>query len=143
MLHDVIALGIGQRVVGLAQMPLAGEVGLVARLLENGAQGPFRLRQSAALALEGHRRHAAAVRYAPGLDRRTPRRTARLGIEGKERHALVRHPVEVGCGHAASFAAAVDAEITPTGVVGDDQENVGLRRCEGKARGDGHQECDQ
>ena len=53
ILHLVVALRVGQRVVGFAQVPLAGEEGFVAARLEHRGQCPFRRRQSAALALEG------------------------------------------------------------------------------------------
>ena len=128
VLHLVVALGVGQRVVGLAEVPLAGEEGLVARRLQHRRQGPLRRRQAAALALEGHGGHAAAVRDAPGLHGRPARRAARLGVEREERHALVRQTVDVGRGHAAPLAAAVGAEVAVAGVVGHDQDDVGLLR---------------
>ena len=90
VLHHVVALGVGQRVVGLAQVPLAGEVGLVAGRLEDRGQRPLRLRQSAALALEGHGGHAAAVGDAAGLHGGAARRATRLGVEREERHAFAR-----------------------------------------------------
>ncbi len=143
VLHHVVALGVGQRVVGLTQMPLAGEVGLVARGLEDGGQGPLRLRQPAALALEGHRRHAAAVRDASGLHRRAPRRAAGLRVEREEGHPLVRHAVEGGRGHSAPFAASIGTEVPIAGVVRHDQQDVRLRRGEGEAREEGQQECNE
>jgi hypothetical protein len=65
--HLVVALGVGQRVVGFAEMPFAGEEGPVAPGLEHRGERPLGRRQAAALALEGHGRHAAAVRDAAGL----------------------------------------------------------------------------
>src|SRR6185437_16931533 len=60
-LHDVIAMRIGQRVIGLAEMPFAGEVGFVAAGFELGGEGPFGLGQSPALPLERDGCHAAAI----------------------------------------------------------------------------------
>ena len=143
ILHLVVALGVGQRVVGLAEVPLAGEECLVAARLQHGGQRPLRRRQAAALALEGHGRHAAAVRNAAGLHRGAAGRAARLGVEREERHALVRQPVDVGRRHAAPVAAAVGAEVAIAGVVGDDQDDVrfgGLRGGRGHhQRGRSHQ----
>ena len=70
ILHLVVALGGGQRVIRLAQVPLAREEGLVAGLLQHRGQRPLRRRQPTALALEGHGGHAAAVGDAPRLHRR-------------------------------------------------------------------------
>ena len=128
ILHLVVALGVGQRVVGLAQVPFAGEVGLVAALLQHRRQRPFRRRQAAALALEGHGRHAAAVGDAARLHRRPSRRAARLGVEGEEGHALAGQAVDVRRRHAAPFAAAIRTEVTVAGVVGHDEQDVGLLR---------------
>ena len=139
VLHLVVALGVGQRVVGLAQMPLAGEEGLVARRLQDRRQRPLLLRQPAALPLEGHRGHAAAVRDAPGLHRRAAGRAARLGVEREERHPLARQAVEARRGHPAPGAAAVGARVAVAEVVGQDQDDVGLllrgRRRSGQAYG--------
>ncbi len=126
ILHLVVALRIGQRVVGFAQMPLAGEEGLVAAGLEHRSERPFRLRQAAALALEGHGGHAAAIGNTAGLHRRTAGRAARLRIEGEERHALVREAIDVGCRHATANAAAVRTEVAVAGVVRHDQDDVRL-----------------
>ena len=143
VLHHVVALGVGQRVVGLAEVPLAGEVGLVAALLQHRGQRPFRRRQSAALALEGHGGHAAAVRDAPGLHRGAARRAARLGVEREEGHALVRHPVDVRRRHAAPLAAAVGTEVAVAGVVGHDEEDVGLARLRVRAAAERHDDDEQ
>ena len=124
--HLVIALRIGQRVVGLAEMPLAGEEGLVAAGLEHGGQRPFLLRQAAALALEGHGGHAAAVRDTSGLHCGAAGRAARLRIERKERHSFRRHAVNVGSRHAAADTATVGPEIAIAGVVRHDHDDVGL-----------------
>ena len=138
VLHLVIALRVGQRVVRLAQVPLAREEGLVAPLLEHRRQRPLGCRQPAALALERHGGHAAAVRDAPGLHRRPPGSAAGLTVEREEAHAFVRQAVEIGCRHAAPDTTAVDARITVTEVVGRDQDDVGFRGlCEGRARDSG------
>jgi len=131
VLHLVVALSVGQRVVGLAQVPLAGEVGLVAALLEHGGQRPLRRGQPSALALEGHGRHAAAIWDATGLHGRPARRAARLRVEREERHPFVGHTVDVGRRHAAPRTAAVRAQVTVPGVVRDDEEDVRLARLGG------------
>ena len=82
ILHLVVALGVGQRVVRLAEVPLAGEEGLVAALSSAPRPASTPPPAAAALALEGHGGHAAAVRDAPGLHRRPAGRAARLGVDG-------------------------------------------------------------
>ncbi len=126
ILHHVVALGIGQRVVGFAEMPLAGEVSFVSAGLEHRAQRPLRGGQPAALALEGHGGHAAAVGDAPGLHRGASRRAAWLGVKRPELHAVFRQAVNVGGGHAAPHAAAVGSEVTVAGIVRHDEEDVGF-----------------
>ena len=98
ILHLVVALRIRQRVIGLAEMPLAGEEGLVAAGLQHRGQRPFRGRQATAFALEGHGRHAAAVRDAAGLHRGAAGRATRLGVEREERHAFGRERSMLGVG---------------------------------------------
>src|SRR4249920_3881082 len=88
VLHLIVALRIRQRVVGFAEMPLAGEECLVAAGLEHRAECPFSRRQTAALTLEGHGGHATAIRNAARLHRRTTRRAAWLRIERHELHAF-------------------------------------------------------
>ena len=79
--HLVIALRIGQCIVGFAQVPFAGEERVVATGFQHGGQRPFGGRQSTALPLESHSGHATAVGYAPGLHRGSTRRAAWLGIK--------------------------------------------------------------
>src|SRR5215831_15878507 len=107
-------------------MPLAGEEGLVAACLQHGTQGPLRRRQAPALALEGHSGHAATIRDAAGLHRCSSRRATWLGIERKERHALIRHAFYRGRGHTASRASAVGARISVAEVIGNDQDDIRL-----------------
>ena len=99
ILHLVVALRVRQRVVGLAEMPFAGEERLVAAGLQHRGQRPFRRRQAAALALERHRRHAAAVRDAAGLHRRAAGRAARLARR-RTRTACLRPPCDRGSASA-------------------------------------------
>ena len=134
--HLVIALRIGQRVIGLAKMPFAGEIGLVAALLQHGRQRPFRLRQAAALTLEGHGRQSAAVGDAPRLHCGAAGRAARLRVEGEEGQAFAGQPVDVRRRHAATFAAAVRTKIAIAGVVRNDQQDVRLlaRRTDARLR---------
>ena len=135
ILHLVVALRIRQRVVGLAEMPFAGEEGLVAAGLEHRSQRPLRRRKTAALALEGHGRHAAAVRDAAGLHRRAAGRAARLRIEREERHALGRETVDVRRRHAAADAAAVGTEVAVAGVIRNDHDDVRLAAWTGRSSG--------
>ncbi|MNC32218.1 hypothetical protein D3C75_805630 [compost metagenome] len=128
VLHHVIALGIGQGVVGFAQVPLAGEVGVIAAGFQHRCQGPFGRWQTTALALEGHGGHAAAVGNTPGLHGRAARCAAGLGIEREKGFAVFGHLVDVRRRHAAALAAAVRAEVAVTGVVGDNKQNVGFIR---------------
>src|SRR5690606_26730986 len=89
VLHLVVALRVRERVVGLAEMPLSGEISLVTALLEHRRQRPFRGRQTAALPLECYRGHAAPVGYTPGLNSRAARCTARLTVKREEGHPFV------------------------------------------------------
>ena len=83
--HLVIALGVRQRVVRLAEMPFAGEVGLIAALLEHRRQRPFRCRQPTALALERDGGHAAAVRECDPSALRRGRACSSAGHRRKRR----------------------------------------------------------
>ena len=125
-LHLVIPVGNRQRVVGLAEMPLAREEGPVASLLQHRRQRPFRRREAARLTLERHRGHAAPVRDAAGLHGGAPRRPAGLGVEGEEGHALIGQTVKRRRGHAASRAAAIGPRVPVSEVIGDDQDDVRL-----------------
>ena len=126
--HHVVALRGGERIVGLAEMPLAGEERVVAARLEHGSERPFRRRKAAALALEGHGGHAAAVRDAARLHRGASRRAGGLSVEGQKLHALDRDAVEVRRRGAAIVAAAIGAHVAVAEVVRDDQQDVGLGR---------------
>ena len=128
VLHHVEAVGDGHGVVGLAEVPLAGEEGRVAGLLEDGGERPFLLGQAAPLAGERDGRHAAPVGDAAGDQGGPARGAARLAVERPELHALAGHPVEVRGGHAAALAAAVGAEVPPAGVIGDEEDDVRLLR---------------
>ena len=133
--HLIVALGVGQRIVRFAEMPFPAEKGLVACLFQHRPQGPFRLRQAAALALEGHRGHAAAVGDAARLHRGAARRAAWLGVEGEEGHAFIRQPFEVGRGHAAAGASSVRRGVSIPEIIGDDHDDVGFACCCWLARG--------
>ncbi|MNV48575.1 hypothetical protein D3C71_1404900 [compost metagenome] len=132
--HDVVTLGVGHCIIGFAQVPLAGEVGVVATGFQHGGQGPFRCRQATALALEGHGGHAASVGNAPGLHGRPTRRATGLGIEREEGCALRRQFVDARRRHAATHTAAIGAQVTVAGIVGYDKKDVWFfcLRCLGK-----------
>ena len=93
VLHLVVALRVGQRVVVLAQVPLAGEVGLVAALLEHRGKGPFRGR--------------AGRRPGPGR----PRWSCRCGW-GCGRSASPRGP---GCNSAEHKTKTASSRRPPCG----------------------------
>ncbi len=118
--HHVEALGIGQRVIRLAEVPFPGEVGLVSRRLEHRRDGPFRRRQAAALALEGHGGHAAAGREAPRHHGRPARRAGGLGVEVEKGHPLIGDAVEAGGGHAAPDASAPRPGVAIAEIVRND-----------------------
>ncbi|MNP15273.1 hypothetical protein D3C76_1076260 [compost metagenome] len=126
VLHHVVTLGIGQCVIGLAQVPLAGEVSLIAAGFQHRCQCPFSRWQTTALALERHRGHAAAVGDAPGLHRGAAWGAAWLGIEGVEGGALCGEPVDARRWHPSTYAAAVGAQVTVASVVGDDEQDIGF-----------------
>src|SRR5262249_48346603 len=85
ILHHVETVGVRQRVIRLAQVPFSGEIGFVTALLKHRRERPLRLWQTAALALESHGGHAAAIRKAPRNHGSAPRRATWLGIEREER----------------------------------------------------------
>ena len=126
VLHLVIAMRDRQGIVRFPQMPLAGEVCVVAALLQHRGQGPFGRGQATTLTLKRHRRHAAPVRETAGLHGCPARSAAWLPVERPKLNALTGERIEVGSGHAPAFAASVDAQIPPTGIVGDEQDDVGL-----------------
>src|SRR4051812_5087062 len=96
ILHHVIALSDGKRVVSFTQMPFASEVSLVPRSFENGRKRPLRRWQPATLALESNSRHSAAIGNSTGLHCRPAGSAAWLRIEGIELHAFIGHPIEIG-----------------------------------------------
>src|SRR5271167_3334202 len=107
-------------------MPFAGKKGLIATRFQNRCDGPFSLRQAAALALKGHCRHAAPVGDASSHNRGATGSAAGLAIKGAEGHAFVGHAVEIRRGLAAAFAAGVSSEISPADVVANDEDDVWL-----------------
>ncbi|MNS01820.1 hypothetical protein D3C72_331110 [compost metagenome] len=124
--HHVVTLGIWQGVVGFAQMPFAGEIGLIATGFQHRGQCPFSRRQTTALTLEGHRGHAAAVGDAPGLHGCPAGGATGLGIKRKEGSAFLRQLVDAGRRHAATDTAAIGPEVTVAGIVGYDKQDVGF-----------------
>ena len=55
-----------------------------------------------------------------------PGRATRLGIKREKRHAFTGKAVDIGRRHAASFTAPIGAEVPVAGVIGDQEEDVGL-----------------
>ncbi|MNO79415.1 hypothetical protein D3C76_705840 [compost metagenome] len=132
--HHVVTLGIGQRIIGFAQVPFAGEVGVVAAGFQHRCQCPLGGWQAAALALEGHGGHAATIGDTPGLHGRPTRCAAGLGIKGVEGDPFCRQLIDAGRGHASTDPTAVGAQVAIAGIVGDDKQDIGLFRlgCVGK-----------
>jgi hypothetical protein len=66
------------------------------------------------------------------MQRRATRRAARLGVTVGHHGAAVRNSVDIGS-LAAHHAAVIRADVEPTDIVGDDEQNVGfgLRRAGG------------
>ncbi|MNO89175.1 hypothetical protein D3C76_806510 [compost metagenome] len=135
VLHHVVTLGIGQRIIGFAQVPLAGEVGVVATGFQHRCQCPLGGWQATALALEGHGGHAATIGNTPGLHGRPTRCAAWLGIKRVKSDAFCRQLIDAGRRHASTDPTAVGAQVAIAGIVGDDKQNVGLFRlgCVGKS----------
>src|SRR5512143_48753 len=99
-------------------MPLAGEERFIASCLEHGGQRPFSGGQSTSLPLESHGRHAAAIWDAAGLHGGAAGCAARLRVEVEERHALLRHALQVWCRHAAARTSAVRTGVAVAEIVG-------------------------
>src|SRR5262245_19079259 len=116
-LHFVVALRVRQRIVGFAQVPLAGEESLVSCCFQHRRQRPLCRRQAAALTLESHSCHTAAVGNATRLHRRTSGCATRLRIERKKRHALISEPFDVGGWHTAAGTAPVWARVTVAKII--------------------------
>ncbi len=124
--HFVEALRVGQRVVGFAQVPLAGEEGVVPSGLQHGSQSPLRCRKSTALPLEGHRCHSASVGNTAGHHGGATGRATRLGVEGQERHTFPCETVEVGSRHSPIFTTSVSTGVSIAEVIGYNEDDVGL-----------------
>ena len=117
VLHHIVALSDWHGVVSLAKVPFAGEVGAVTGLFQHGRERPFRSGKSAALALESHRGHAAAIGYAAGLHCSASWSATGLRIEREEGHPLRCKIIDVWGRHSPAYAAAVRAEVSETRVV--------------------------
>ena len=108
--------------VGVAEVPLADDGGVVAGLLERLGQQPLVGRQAVGVALRNDRRlQAVAQRIAPGHQGGARRRAHRLGVELLELRALGGELVEV----RRLDVRAVEADVLPAEIVGDDVEDVG------------------
>src|SRR5664280_1837668 len=107
-------------------MPLAGKESLVASFFQHRRHSPLCLRKSASLALKSHGGHAATVGDAAGLNRCAAWCATRLCIERKERHTFARQFVNAGCGHAATWTAAIRTRVTIAKVIGHNEDNIRL-----------------
>ena len=133
--HDVVALSIGKGIILFTQMPLAGEIGIVATGFKDRSKRPFGCWKAAALTLKGNGRHARTVRDAAGLHGCTSRCAAWLCIEGCEHHAFVSQFIDIGGWHAARFTTQIRAGIAIAGIIGNNKQDVWLFRilCECQA----------
>src|SRR5262249_36598636 len=100
--------------------------GLIAGRLQHGSERPLRCREAATLTLKRNGGHAAAVWDTPRLHGCAPRRAARLCIEGKENHTLIRQAVDVWRWHPSTYTATVGTNVPVADVVTDNQDNIGL-----------------
>src|SRR5262245_10053948 len=107
-------------------MPFAGEERLVAAGLEYRRERPLGRRQAAALALEGHSGHAAAVRNTPGLHGSTAGGATRLGVKRQKGHTLGGQAVKTRRRHTSVLAAAVGAGVAVAEVVRQNENDIWL-----------------
>ena len=117
---DVLRLG--GRV--LADVPLADGLRDVAGLGEQLRQRDLAL-QAAWLAVHRRAVQAVAVGHAAGQQRGARRRAAGLGVAGRQLQAVARDPVEVRRRRADGDAAAVAAEVAPTDIVHEEDQDIG------------------
>ena len=124
--------------VGVAEMPFADDRGLVAGLLEALRHEPLGGVQ--AVGGDGGNDgglQAVAERIAAGHQRRARRRAHRLHVELRELRAARGERVDV---RRLDVRAAVEADILPAEVVGDDVDDVGFSAAVAGQRNDGHNE---
>ena len=112
--------------VGVAEMPLADDGRLVAGLLEALRHEPLGGVEAVTRgAGDDDRLQAVAERIAPGHQRRARGRAHGLHVELRELRAARGERVEV---RRLDVRAAVEADILPAEIVGDDVDDVGFVR---------------
>ena len=130
MLHLVEAV-LGRIGVGLvAQVPLAGEVGRVAVLLEEFGDRRRFLVQGVRIAGGDHDRERRADRNPSGDERGAAGRAARLAVPVREDRALRWRSGRCSASDGRGPAAAGHVtEVVPAGVVGHQDDIRPLGRC--------------
>jgi hypothetical protein len=128
VLHGVETMIDRHRVDGVAEMPLAGEVGLIAVLLEELGDGRRLRTKFVGVAGRDHDRERGAYRQAAGHERGAAGGATRLPVPFGEGRALGGEPVEVRGRGVAGLATAIDAEVTPAGVVGHEHDSQQVKR---------------
>ena len=139
-----VAVGIDTRVVGrellhlveavidrvellhVAEMPLAGEVGLIAVLLEELGDGRRVRVQAVRVAGNDHDRQRRADRDAPGHERGAARRATGLAVPAREHRAFLGQAIDVRRGMPERRAAVVHTVVAPAHVVAHEHDDVGL-----------------
>ena len=111
--------------IGVAEVPLADDRGLVAGFLERLRQRHFVRRQSVETGRRNHERlQPVAERIAPRHQARARRRAEGLHVELRELRAGRRELVDV----RRADVRAVEAHVLPAEIVGEDVEDVRLAR---------------
>lgn len=126
--HHVVTLRVGQGIIGFAQVPLTGEISVVAAGLEYRGQGPLSSWQATALALHGHGSHPAAIGDTPGLHGCAARCAAWLSIKRVKSDPFCRQLIDVGRRHSSTNTTAIRTEVAIASVVGDDKQDIGFFR---------------
>ncbi len=107
-------------------MPLAEHAGRVARLGQHFGHRDFPLDEAVDALTHGHGAIAAANRIAPGHQRRTRRGALDFDIEIGKPQTFGRDLVQSRRFRAANDAATIEAWLTPTEVVHEDEDDIGL-----------------
>lgn len=104
--------------------PFAEKSRAVARFLEDLGYGDIVLVQSFAVALVGITAHARVTRMKPLHETRSRRRADRVsGVGIAEAHSFARDPIDV---RSLNLFLTVTTQITPTQVIGQDEDDVRL-----------------
>lgn len=117
----------GRQVLGVVpQVPLADQAGGIALALQERGEGDRLDRDAARIAVHGRIEDPVVDGELAGVDRRPGGRAGGLGVGRGEEQPLVGEAVDVRSRRAHGRAAAVDPEVAPAHVVGQEEEDVGL-----------------